>query len=74
MIDVTAAEGSVIPMQCCRTWGGGGSILALWVAAGSVTVGGAYGSSNERALAHRRVLLEWREAVYVFCVHLLEFI
>ena len=45
----------------------------LWVAAGSITVGGAYGSSNERVLAHRRVLLEWQEAVYVSCVHLVDF-
>ena len=33
------------------------SISALWVAAVRVTVGGAYGSSNERAQTHRRFLL-----------------
>ena len=42
------------------------------MATGSVAVGGAYGSSNERPLARRRVLLEWWEAVYVPCVHLVE--
>ena len=43
------------------------------MAADSVAVGGAYGSSNERALAHCRVLLECQENVYVSCVHLVEF-
>ena len=44
------------------------------MAADSVAVGGAYGSSNERADALRRVLLEWGETVYMSCVHLVDFI
>ena len=42
------------------------------MATGNVAVGGDYGSSNERAWAHRCVLPEWQEAVYVSCVHSLE--
>ena len=44
------------------------------MAADGAAVCGASGSSNERALAHSRVLLEWREAVHVLCVHLVELI
>ena len=64
MLDIMAAEGGEIPMTMLAHLGGGGQLIrALWVAAVCVTVGGAPGFSNERALAHRRVLLEWREDV-----------
>ena len=62
----------MIPMTTLSCLGGR-SIGALWVAADSVAVGGAYGSSSDRALVHCRVLLECQETVYVSCVHLVEF-
>ena len=55
-------EGGEIPMTTLSHLGAVG-----------VAVGGASGSSNERALAHRRIRLEWQDAVYVPCVHLVEF-
>ena len=72
VVDVTAAQGSMIPMTTLSHLGGG-QIEALWVAADSVAVGGAYGSSNECVLTHHRVLLEWQGNVYVSCVHLVAF-
>ena len=44
------------------------------MAADSVGVGGAYGSSNERTAAHCRVLLEWGETVYLSGAQLVDFI
>ena len=38
------------------------------MAADSDAVVGAYGSPNERVVAHCRVLLEWGETVYLSCV------
>ena len=66
--------GAVYIVTLTDMGGGGGSFGALWVAADSDAVGGAYCSSNERVTAHCRVLLEWGETVYLSCVHLVDII
>ena len=43
------------------------------MAAASVTVGGAWGSSNDSALAHHHVVWKGQESVYVSSVHLVDF-
>ena len=60
LMGVTAVAGVMVSVATLTHLGGGGrSFGALWVAADSDAVGGAYGSYNERVAAHCRVLLEW---------------
>ena len=65
--DVTE-DGDEIPMTTGYALAGRW-LQVLCVAEVCVARGGAYGSSNQSALTHRRVLPEWGDGVYLDCVH-----
>ena len=71
MMDVTAAEGSMIPMTTLSHLGGGQLERSGWPLIVSPWAGLMVPPMS--ALVHCHVLLECQETVYVACVHLVEF-